>query len=86
MAGDWSKQLKAIADDIKEMKKEKKTFTKQKSSAIDKKLEKVSGLEKQVSDCVKRIAELENNIKNMNRKIEELENRSQRSNLIVYGV
>ncbi|XP_037501748.2 uncharacterized protein LOC119375606 [Rhipicephalus sanguineus] len=83
--GDWSKQLKAIADDIKEIKKEK-SVTNQKLTAIDKKLEKISGLEKQVSDCVKRIAELENNIKGMNRKIEELENRSRRSNLIVYGV
>lgn len=83
--GDWSKQLKAIADDIKEIKKEK-SVTNQKLTAIDKKLEKISGLEKQVSDCVKRIVELENNIKGMNRKIEELENRSRRSNLIVYGV
>ncbi|XP_049271219.1 uncharacterized protein LOC119391371 [Rhipicephalus sanguineus] len=78
-------QLKAIADDIREIKAEK-SITNQKLSAIDRKLEKLTGLEKQVSACTKRVVELEKNLAAMTKKIDELENRSRRSNIIVYGI
>lgn len=48
-----AKQLSDIAADILEIKNTK-TQTNQRLSAIDKKLEKISGFEKQVSDCVKK--------------------------------
>ncbi|XP_049274294.1 uncharacterized protein LOC125759489 [Rhipicephalus sanguineus] len=78
-------QLKAIADYIREIKAEK-SITNHKLSAIDRKLGKLTGLEKQVSACTKRVVELEKNLAAMTKKIDELENRSRRSNIIVYGI
>ncbi|XP_077528033.1 uncharacterized protein LOC144139611 [Haemaphysalis longicornis] len=80
-----AKQLSDIAADILEIKNVK-AQTNQRLSAIDKKLEKISGFEKQVSDCVKKIASLEDNLQAVTKKLDELENRSRRSNLIIYGV
>lgn len=48
-----AKQLNDIAVDILEIKNAK-ALTNQRLSAIDKKLEKISCFEKQVSDCVKK--------------------------------
>lgn len=80
-----AKQLSDIAVDILEIKNAK-ALTNQRLSAIDKKLEKISCFEKQVSDCVKKIARLEDNLQAVTKKLDELENRSRRSNLIIYGV
>lgn len=80
-----AKQLSDIAADILEIKNTK-TQTNQRLSAIDKKLEKISGFEKQVSDCVKKIAILEDNLQAVTKKLDALENSNRRSNLIVYGV
>lgn len=78
-----AKQLSDIAVDILEIKNAK-ALTNQRLSAIDKKLEKISCFEKQVSDCVKKIARLEDNLQAVTKKLDELENRSRRSNLIIY--
>ncbi|XP_077494377.1 uncharacterized protein LOC144105034 [Amblyomma americanum] len=80
-----SEQLKIIAEDIQEIKKGK-AVTNQKLIAIEKKLEKISGLETQLTECARKVAELERNLATMTSKLDELENRSRRSNLIPYGV
>ncbi|XP_070390823.1 uncharacterized protein [Dermacentor albipictus] len=80
-----AEQLKLIARDIQEIKKEK-SITNTRLIAIDKKLEKIAGIEKQISENNKRIFTLEKNLMAMEKKIEDLENRSRRSNLVIYGV
>ncbi|XP_077485296.1 uncharacterized protein LOC144095427 [Amblyomma americanum] len=80
-----AEQLKIIAEDIQEIKKGK-AVTNQKLIAIEMKLEKISGLETQVTECARKVRELERNLATMTSKIDELENRSRRSNLIIYGV
>ncbi|XP_075725342.1 uncharacterized protein LOC142767489 [Rhipicephalus microplus] len=79
-----AEQLKQIAGDIQDIKKEK-SATNTRLDAIDKKLEKITGLEKQVTECNKRISNLEKNLKAMQMKVDDLENRSRRSNLVIYG-
>ncbi|XP_037526410.2 uncharacterized protein LOC119403553 [Rhipicephalus sanguineus] len=78
-------QLKIIAKDIQEMKNEK-MVTNQKLAAIDKKLEKIGKMEKQVLECAGRIDKLENMVLSLTKKIDDLDNRGRRSNLFVYGV
>ncbi|XP_077564704.1 uncharacterized protein LOC144180192 [Haemaphysalis longicornis] len=80
-----SVQLKAIAEDIAEIKKSKDS-TNENLKAINKKLEKITFLEKQVSECMSKISQLEINLAAMTKKVDELENHSRRSNLIIYGV
>ncbi|XP_050030536.2 uncharacterized protein [Dermacentor andersoni] len=80
-----AEQLKLIAGDIQEIKKEK-SITNTRLNAIDKKLEKIAGIEKQISENNKRISTLEKNLMAMEKKVEDLENRSRRSNLVIYGV
>ncbi|XP_072142787.1 uncharacterized protein [Dermacentor andersoni] len=80
-----AEQLKLIATDIQDIKKGK-TVTNQKLNSIEKKLEKLGHLEKQVSNCVKKVTELEQQLSIMTKKVDDLENRSPRSNLIVFGI
>lgn len=58
----------------------------EKLAEIDRKLEKLTGLEEKVTHCVNKVSELECSLASMAKKLDDLENRSRRSNLIVYGV
>ncbi|XP_065304344.1 uncharacterized protein [Dermacentor albipictus] len=78
-------QLKMIAKDIQEIKNEK-LVTNQKLGAIDKKLEKIGKMEKQILECVERVDKLDHLILSLTKKVDELDNRGRRSNLVVYGV
>lgn len=79
-----AEQLKQIAGDIQDIKKEK-SVTNTRLNAIDKKLEKITGIEKQITEYNKRISDLEKNLMAMQLKVDDLENRSRRSNLVIYG-
>ncbi|XP_077492319.1 uncharacterized protein LOC144103492 [Amblyomma americanum] len=78
-------QLKAIAKDIQEIKQEK-TVTNQKLGSIDKKLEKIGKIEKQVIECVERVDKLEKMVVSLTKTVDDPDNRSRRSNLIIYGI
>ncbi|XP_075526844.1 uncharacterized protein LOC142558589 isoform X3 [Dermacentor variabilis] len=74
-----AEQLTQIAADIKTIKEERLT-------SIDKKLERLSGLEDNVSACTKQIASLQKTVSSLELRLDDLENRSRRSNPIVYGM
>ncbi|XP_072145120.1 uncharacterized protein [Dermacentor andersoni] len=74
-----SRQLKQIAEDIKEIKEERLT-------AIDNKLEHLSFLEDKLSSCTEQITNLQQVVSSLELRLDDLENRSRRSNLIVYGM
>ncbi|XP_075529665.1 uncharacterized protein LOC142562797 isoform X2 [Dermacentor variabilis] len=78
-------QLKMIAKDIQEIKNEK-LVTNKKLGAIDKKLEKIGKMEKQILECVERVDKLDYLVLSLTKKVDELDNRGRRSNLVIYGV
>lgn len=55
-------------------------------NATDKKLKKITSIEKHVSECNKQISHLEKHLMAMERKVEDLENRTHRSNLVICSV
>lgn len=80
-----AEQLKAIAKDIQDIKKGR-TETNQKLDAVNKKLERIGILEKQVTESNEKIVKIEQNMSFFARKVDELEKRSCRLNLIIYGL
>ncbi|XP_077512299.1 uncharacterized protein LOC144123324 [Amblyomma americanum] len=74
-----AKQLKDIAEDIKEIKEKRLTD-------IENKLDAITLLETKVQSCQTEISRMNHVIESLEKKIDDLENRSRRSNLIVYGL
>lgn len=72
-------QLKAIAQDINDIKETR-------LADIDRKLDAIANLEQKLERCVHEIAATNEVIKRLEKRVDDLENRSRRSNLIVYGL